>query len=118
MIVYVINSIELGRAGGVWRGGATGLQSCRGGEARSMNNFLKDFYVLTNGKVPLIGVGGISSGKDVYERILSGASLVQLYTSLIYEGPLVINNIKKELVFFLKKDNYKTVGQAVGKMNK
>ena len=82
------------------------------------NQLLKDFYVLTNGKVPLIGVGGISSGKDVYERILSGASLVQLYTSLIYEGPLVINNIKKELVFFLKKDNYKTVGQAVGKMNK
>ena len=82
------------------------------------NKLLKDFYILTNGKIPLIGVGGISNGKDVYERILNGASLIQLYTSLIYKGPFIVNKIKEELVYFLKRDNYKSLDQAVGKLNK
>jgi dihydroorotate dehydrogenase len=82
------------------------------------NKLLKDFYILTNGKIPLIGVGGISNGKDAYERILNGASLIQLYTSLIYKGPSIVNKIKKELVYLLKKDNYKSLDQAVGKLNK
>ena len=82
------------------------------------NKLLKDFYILTNGKIPLIGVGGISNGKDAYERILNGASLIQLYTSLIYKGPSIVNKIKEELVFLLKKDNYKSLEQAVGKLNK
>ena len=82
------------------------------------NKLLKDFYILTNGKIPLIGVGGISNGKDVYERILNGASLIQLYTSLIYKGPFIVNKIKEELVYLLKKDNYKSLDQAVGKLNK
>ena len=79
------------------------------------NQLLKDFYILTNGKIPLIGVGGISSGKDAYERILNGASLIQLYTSLVYRGPSIINNIKTELVYLLKKNNYKSINQAIGK---
>ena len=82
------------------------------------NKLLKDFYILTNGKIPLIGVGGISNGKDVYERILNGASLIQLYTSLIYKGPFIVNKIKEELVYLLKRDNYKSLEQAVGKLNK
>lgn len=82
------------------------------------NKVLKNFYILTNGKIPLIGVGGISNGKDAYERILNGASLIQFYTSLIYEGPLIVGKIKEELIYLLKKDNYKTVSQAIGKLNK
>ena len=82
------------------------------------NKLLKDFYILTNGKIPLIGVGGISNGTDAYERILNGASLIQLYTSLIYKGPFIVNKIKEELVYFLKRDNYKSLDQAVGKLNK
>ena len=82
------------------------------------NKLLKDFYILTNGKIPLIGVGGISNGKDAYERILNGASLIQLYTSLIYKGPSIVNKIKEELVYLLKMDNYKSLDQAVGKLNK
>jgi len=82
------------------------------------NKLLKDFYILTNGKIPLIGVGGISNGKDAYERILNGASLIQLYTSLIYKGPSIVNKIKEELVYLLKRDNYKSLEQAVGKLNK
>jgi len=82
------------------------------------NLLLKDFYILTNGKIPLIGVGGISNGKEAYERILSGASLIQLYTSLIYSGPSIVNNIKEELIYLLKKDNYNSINKAIGKLNK
>ncbi len=82
------------------------------------NRLLKEFYSLTKGKIPLIGVGGISNGQDAYERILSGASLIQLYTSLVFNGPIVINKIKNELIYLLKKDNYKSIRHAVGKLNK
>jgi len=95
------------------KGGISGLPI-----KETSNKLLKNFYILTNGKIPLIGVGGISNGKDVYERILNGASLIQLYTSLIYKGPSIVNKIKEELVYLLKKDNYKSLDQAVGKLNK
>lgn len=49
------------------------------------------------GQIPIIGVGGISSGADAYEKIKAGASLVQLYTALAFEGPPVIGKIKREL---------------------
>jgi dihydroorotate dehydrogenase len=95
------------------KGGISGLPI-----KETSNKLLKDFYILTNGKIPLIGVGGISNGKDAYERILNGASLIQLYTSLIYKGPSIVNKIKEELVYLLKMDNYKSLDQAVGKLNK
>jgi len=95
------------------KGGISGLPI-----KETSNKLLKDFYILTNGKIPLIGVGGISNGTDAYERILNGASLIQLYTSLIYKGPFIVNKIKEELVYFLKRDNYKSLDQAVGKLNK
>lgn len=72
------------------------------------------FYQLTDGQVPIIGVGGVSSGLDAYEKIKAGASLVQLYTSLTYEGPPVVNKIKRELVALLERDNLSTIGEAVG----
>ena len=53
--------------------------------------------LLFTGTIPIIGVGGISSGKDAYEKIKAGASLVQLYTALIYKGPPVVTKIKREL---------------------
>lgn len=49
------------------------------------------------GKVPIIGTGGISSGKDAYEKIKAGASLIQVYTALVYHGPPVVAKIKREL---------------------
>tara|TARA_B100000029_G_C17503255_1_gene933475 strand:- start:186 stop:1250 length:1065 start_codon:yes stop_codon:yes gene_type:complete len=75
---------------------------------------LGDFYKLTNGKVPLIGVGGISSGADAYEKIRAGASLVQLYSALIYDGPKITCRINRELADFLRKDGFTNVSQAVG----
>ncbi|XP_044756555.1 dihydroorotate dehydrogenase (quinone), mitochondrial [Coccinella septempunctata] len=73
-----------------------------------------DMYKLTKG-MPIIGVGGISSGQDAYEKIKAGATVVQIYTALVYEGPTLVSEIKKELVSLLAKDGYKTIGEAVGK---
>ncbi|XP_062500906.1 dihydroorotate dehydrogenase (quinone), mitochondrial-like isoform X2 [Corticium candelabrum] len=75
---------------------------------------IRDMYRLTSGKIPIIGVGGISSGKDAFEKITAGASLVQLYTALAYEGPPVVGRIKKELAHILREKGYQSVSQAVG----
>ena len=75
---------------------------------------LREMYDLTGGKIILIGVGGISSGRDVYEKIKAGASIVQIYTSLIYEGSGFIERINRELVYLLKADGYSNISQAIG----
>ena len=72
-------------------------------------------YELTNGQIPLIGVGGISSGRDCYEKIKSGASLIQLYTALVYSGPNLINSMKGDLIDLIKTDGYKNVSEVIGK---
>jgi dihydroorotate dehydrogenase len=76
---------------------------------------LKRMRELTEGKLTLIGVGGISSGADAYERIRAGASLLQLYTALIYEGPALVTRIKRELVQLLVRDGFSSIAQAVGR---
>uniref|UniRef100_H2ZBR5 Dihydroorotate dehydrogenase (quinone), mitochondrial n=1 Tax=Ciona savignyi TaxID=51511 RepID=H2ZBR5_CIOSA len=73
-----------------------------------------DMYKLTHGKVPIVGVGGIWNGKDAYEKIRAGASLVQIYTSLIYEGPPVVNKIKRELNELLEINGFSNVSDAIG----
>ena len=75
---------------------------------------LSELYKMTNGKVLLIGCGGISTADDAYERIKSGASLLQLYTSLIYGGPGLIADIKEGLVAHLKDDGFTKLSDAVG----
>ncbi len=79
------------------------------------NLVLKKMYELTNGQIPLIGVGGISSGRDCYEKIKSGASLVQLYTALVYSGPNLINSMKGDLIDLIKTDGYKNISEVTGK---
>jgi dihydroorotate dehydrogenase len=64
--------------------------------------------------VVLIGVGGISSGADAYAKIRAGASLVQLYTALVYDGPGLITRIKRELLDLLARDGFATLSEAVG----
>ena len=76
---------------------------------------IKKFYKQLNGKIPIIGVGGISSGKSAYEKIISGASLLQLYTGLVYKGPAVVKEIKKELIQILKDEGIKKIKDVVGK---
>jgi dihydroorotate dehydrogenase len=64
--------------------------------------------------IVLIGAGGISSGADAYEKIRAGASLVQLYTGLVYEGPGLVARIKRDLLACLARDGFATVTDAVG----
>ncbi len=75
---------------------------------------IRDFYRLTHGSVPIIGVGGILSAEDAYEKIKAGASLVQIYTALPYKGLGVIPRILDGLAELLKKDGYKNISEAVG----
>lgn len=75
---------------------------------------LSDFYRLTQGKVPLVGCGGVSSGADAYAKIRAGASLVELYTALAYEGPALVPRVKAELAELLRRDGFSSVGEAVG----
>jgi dihydroorotate dehydrogenase len=75
---------------------------------------LSDFYRLCEGRVPLIGVGGVTSGADAYSKIRAGASLVQLYTALIFEGPSLIRRINDDLSLLLEQDGYTNISDAVG----
>jgi dihydroorotate dehydrogenase len=75
---------------------------------------LAEMYRLTSGKLPIIGVGGIASGGDAYTKIRAGASLVQLYTALVYHGPGLVARIKKELAALLARDGFTSIGAAVG----
>lgn len=75
---------------------------------------LSRMYELTEGRLPLIGVGGISSGEDAYAKIRAGASLVQLYTALIYQGTALVTRINRDLVRLLERDGFSSVTDAVG----
>ncbi len=75
---------------------------------------LRRMYRLTRGKVPLIGVGGITSGLDAYVKIRAGASLVQIYSAMVYEGPALVGRIKHDLVTLLQRDGFSNITQAVG----
>jgi len=75
---------------------------------------ISDLYRLTKGTIPIIGVGGISSGLDAYQKIRNGASLVQLYSSFSFQGPSVVPSVKRELAELLRADGFSSVDQAVG----
>jgi dihydroorotate dehydrogenase len=62
----------------------------------------------------LISVGGIDSGTEAYRRLKAGASLVQLYTALVYRGPALPRKINRDLLELMEKDGVKTIGEAVG----
>jgi dihydroorotate dehydrogenase len=63
---------------------------------------------------PLIGCGGVGSGADAYAKIRAGASLVQLYSAMVYAGPPLIRRIKDELAGLLARDGFASVSDAVG----
>jgi len=78
-------------------------------------NMIKKFYKELNSKIPIIGVGGVNSGKSAYEKIIAGASLLQLYTAFVYRGPSTAKDIKKELIQILKAEGIKSIKDAIGK---
>ncbi|MEM8598404.1 MAG: quinone-dependent dihydroorotate dehydrogenase [Bacteroidota bacterium] len=75
---------------------------------------VRHLYRLTDGTVPIIGVGGVDSSEAAYEKICAGASLVALYTGLVYEGPGLVGRINRDLVRFLDRDGFATLSEAVG----
>ncbi|HEV7232849.1 MAG TPA: dihydroorotate dehydrogenase (quinone), partial [Sphingorhabdus sp.] len=75
---------------------------------------LADFRKSSGGRIPLIGVGGIASAKDAYARIRAGASLVQVYSALVYHGPGLARAINKGLSALLKRDGFDNISQAIG----
>jgi dihydroorotate dehydrogenase len=75
---------------------------------------LRKFYAASRSEIPLIGVGGIANAEDAWERIRAGASLVQLYTAMVYEGAHVANRIARGLAERLKREGFGSIAEAVG----
>jgi dihydroorotate dehydrogenase len=75
---------------------------------------LRAMYAFTQGRLPIIGCGGIASGADAYGKIRAGASLVQLYSALVFHGPALVGAIKRELANLLRADGFAHVADAVG----
>lgn len=99
------------------------LQSAQAGEAGGLSGAplrdlaqqrLIDFRRATGGTVPLVGVGGIASAADAWARIRAGASLIQLYSALVYEGPGLARQITCGLEALMKRDGFASIAQAVG----
>jgi dihydroorotate dehydrogenase len=75
---------------------------------------LAAMYKYTGGSIPIIGCGGVASGADAYAKIKAGASLVQLYSALVFQGPALVGRIKRDLAALLRADGFKSVAEAVG----
>jgi len=75
---------------------------------------IADIYRHTGGRIPIVGVGGIASAEDAYGHIRAGASIVELYTGLIYEGPGLVAAIKAGLAGLLRRDGFGSISQAIG----
>ena len=104
--------------------GRPALRSAQAGESGGLSGAplrdlalqrLIDFRTATGGDMPLVAAGGIASAEDAYARIRAGASLVQLYSALVYEGPGLAKRINAGLVKLLDRDGFKTIGEAVGR---
>ncbi|MBD0381090.1 quinone-dependent dihydroorotate dehydrogenase [Paenibacillus sedimenti] len=81
---------------------------------RRSTEVISRVYRLTDGKLPIIGSGGIFSAQDAYDKIRAGASLVEVYTALIYEGPGLLSRLNEGLQDLLKRDGFTHISQAIG----
>ena len=75
---------------------------------------LRDFRKATGGAIPLIGVGGVATAEDAWQRILAGASLVQLYSAMVYEGPGIARALCRGLERLMRRDGFVSIAEAVG----
>jgi len=76
---------------------------------------IRHLYQQTNGKLPIIGVGGVFDADDAWEKITAGASLIQIYTGLVYRGPGIVKGIVRGLLERMEEEGFKDLSQAVGK---
>ena len=82
------------------------------------SNFLiNKFFKILKNKIKIIGVGGVDSGNSAYEKIINGASLVQLYTGMVYQGPNIVSKINNELIEIIKKHGVKNISELTGTKN-
>lgn len=81
---------------------------------RRSTELIRHIYTVTRGKIPIIGVGGIFTGKDAYDKIRAGANLIQVYTGMIYRGPSIAKRINEELLPLLERDGFTSIEDAVG----
>ena len=81
---------------------------------RQSNEVIALLYRLTRGQLPIIGVGGVFTAADAWEKICAGASLIQLYTGFIYEGPAVAKRINEGLTEILQRERFQSLDEAVG----
>ena len=79
------------------------------------NKLISKFHKLLKGKIQIIGVGGVDSGESAYKKFLAGASFVQLYTGMVFQGPGIVGKIKKELKEILINDGVKNFREIIGK---
>ena len=100
---------EAGRLEAVGRGGLSGRPL-----AARATALVRHLYATTGGAVPIVGVGGVDSAEAAYARVRAGATLVQVYTGLVYEGPGLVGRIHRGLVRLLDRDGLGTLAEAVG----
>ncbi len=81
---------------------------------KKSNLLINEFYKLFKNKIKIIGVGGVDSGESAFEKFASGASYIQLYTGMVYQGPYIVNKISEELNDILSSDGVKNIEEIVG----
>ena len=84
---------------------------------KKSNELINKFYKILKNEVKKIGVGGVDSGQSAYQKIINGASLVQLYTGMIYQGPNIVSKINEELINILDKEGVQNISDIVGSKN-
>ena len=84
---------------------------------KKSNELINKFYKILKNEVKIIGVGGVDSGQSAYQKIINGASLVQLYTGMIYQGPNIVSKINEELINILDKEGVQNISDIVGSKN-
>ena len=75
---------------------------------------IRRMFSLTGGHIPIVGAGGVSSGAEAWEKVLAGASLVQIYTGLVYHGPPLVTRVRRELRDLVTEGGYSNIAEAVG----
>ncbi len=81
------------------------------------NLLINKFYKILKNEIKIMGVGGVDSGKSAYKKIINGASVIQLYTGMVYEGPGIVSKISEELIKILDKEGVKNISDIVGHKN-
>ena len=84
---------------------------------KKSNLIINRFYKILKNEIVIIGVGGVDSGKSAYEKIINGASLIQLYTGMIYKGPNIAFKITDELIDIFKNEGVKNISEVIGTKN-